>query len=338
MRSDMNLMMDCFARSAQRLKVVITVAVCLVCAVATVQAQMAFPNKPITVINPYPPGGFTDNLTRVIVAEAGKILKQAMVVENKTGSAGKIGLNAILGAPPDGYTIGISVPGALGVFPLLDPKYATLDSRYAPLTIAVKTYYGIAINPSVVPARNMKDFIRWAKENEGKVSYGSIGLGSSFHLWSEVFSTSAGISPVHVPYRGEANVINDMLGGQLQFMVASAAVKQHVQVGKLIFLATTGPERWDAFPEVPTFKELGMPEMETSAWFAFIAPTGVPATVLAQLEAALVQAIRTPSVTLAIQTQGYMVAGGGSDDLAATVARERKQIAAVIKARNLKFD
>jgi tripartite-type tricarboxylate transporter receptor subunit TctC len=301
-------------------------------------AQATFPTRLITVINPYPPGGFTDNLTRLIVSETAKILGQPIIVENRTGAAGKIGLDAILNAPRDGYTIGVSVPGALAVFPILDPKYASLHTRYAPLTLAVKTYYGVAINPNVVPARNMKDFISWAKGNERKLSYGSIGLGSSFHLWSEAFAAAAGISPLHVPYKGEAHVINDLVGGQIHFMVASAAARPFVQSGRLLVLATTGAERWDAFPDVPTFKELGMPEMETSAWFAFIAPAGVPPEVLAKLNAALTRAIKLPSVTAAIQSQGYIAVGSSAEELASTVGRETKQLAAVIKTRSLKFD
>ncbi len=298
----------------------------------------AFPSRTITVINPYPPGGFADNVTRAVATEAGKILGQSMVVENRPGASGKIGLDAILNAPKDGYTLGIAVPASLALFPVLDPKYAKLHEQYQPITMAVRTYTALAINPAAVPARNMKDFIAWAKANDGKVSYGSAGVGTSYHLWAEAFSLAAGIVPVHVPYKGEAPATSDLLGGQIQFALVTGVAQSNVASGKLLLLATSGAERWNIFPNVPTFRELGMPEVENSGWLGFIGPGPMSRDVVEKLNGALVQALRGPSVEKVLGTQGYVIVGSKPEELAAAARRDGEALGRVIRERNLKLD
>ena len=146
---------------------------------ATLANAQGFPTKPILLINPYPPGGFADNVARIVAQEAGKILGQNIVLENRPGASGKIGLDAVLNAPKDGYTIGLGVPGSLSLFPVTDPKYADLLTRFSPITLAVRGYLALAINPAVVPARNIRDFAAWLKANEGSTSFGSAGQGTS---------------------------------------------------------------------------------------------------------------------------------------------------------------
>ena len=279
-------------------------------AIGSTALAQGFPNKPIVMINPYPPGGFADNVARVVSQEAGKILGQTIVLENRPGASGKIGLDAVLSAPKDGYTLGLAVPASLSLFPVTDPKYADLLSRVTPITMAVRGYLALAINPAVVPSRNLRDFAAWLKANEGKASYGSAGMGTSYHLWAEAFNMAAGVSPVHVPYKGEAPALTDLLGGQINFMMVTGAAKQHVDSGRLIILASTGEERWTAlYPNAPTFKESGYPEVVSSGWLGIVGPAGIPPDVLARLNGAFVQALQSPEVTKVLGSQGYAVVG-----------------------------
>lgn len=300
-----------------------------------VNAQ-GFPTKPILLINPYPPGGFADNVARIVAQEASKILGQSMVLENRPGASGKIGLDAVLNAPKDGYTIGLGVPGSLSLFPVTDPKYADLLTRFSPITLAVRGYLALAINPAVVPARNIRDFAAWLKANEGSTSFGSAGQGTSYHLWAEAFNMAAGVSPVHAPYKGEAPALTDLLGGQISYMLVTGAAKPHVDSGKLLVLASTGAERWTAlYPSAPTFKESGYPQVESSGWLAFLAPTGVPADVIAKLNSALVQSLKTQAVEKALASQGYSVVGSSPEFLLETTKREGDTLRTVIKSRGI---
>jgi tripartite-type tricarboxylate transporter receptor subunit TctC len=301
-------------------------------------AAQGFPNKPVTLINPYPPGGFADSVARVIAQEAGRILGQTMVLENRPGASGKIGLDAVLNAPKDGYTIGLAVPGSLSLFPVTDPRYADLHSRVTPITMAVRGYLALAINPAVVPARNIRDFAAWLKANEGKASYGSAGLGTSYHLWAEAFNMAAGVSPVHVPYKGEGPALNDLLGGQIQYALVTGAAKQHVDSGRLLVLAVTGDERWTTlYPSAPTFKESGFPQVVSSGWLAFVGPAGLPADVVARLNGALKQALQSPAVGKVLEAQGYVIVGSTPEYLLETSRAESRTLGEVIRSRGIKL-
>ncbi|MBL8382623.1 MAG: tripartite tricarboxylate transporter substrate binding protein [Burkholderiales bacterium] len=308
-------------------------------AAASVVSAQGFPARPIQLINPYPAGGFADNVARVVAQEAAKVLGQSIVVENRPGASGKIGLEAVLGAPRDGYTIGLAVPASLSLFPVTDPKYANLHSRISPVTMAVRGYLALAINPAVVPARNIRDFAEWLKANQGKASYGSAGQGTSYHLWAEAFNLAAGVTPVHVPYKGEAPSITDLIGGQIHFAMVTGAAKPHVDAGKLMVLAVTGAERWTAlYPSAPTFRESGFPQVEASGWLGIIAPAEVPAEVIGRLHAAFVQALKAPAVEKALAAQGYSVVGSTPEFLLATARREAQTLGEVIRARGIKLD
>lgn len=298
-----------------------------------------FPNRPITIINPYPPGGFADNVARVIAQETGKILGQSMVVENRAGASGKIGLDAVLNAPRDGYMIGLAVPGSLSLVPVTDPRYANLHAQITPITMAVRGYLALAINPAQVPARDIKAFAAWLKANEGKAAYGSAGVGTSYHLWAEAFNMAAGVNPTHVPYKGEAPALTDLLGGQIQYALVTGAARQHVESGRLMVLATTGAERWTAlYPNAPTFKESGYPQVESSGWLGFVGPAGLPADVLARLNGALVQALRSPEVEKLLGAQGYSVVASTPQYLLDTTRREAEQLGQVIRSRGIKLE
>ena len=314
-----------------------TCAFALSFAVFALHAQ-AWPTKPVTLIVPFPPGGFTDNVTRAASQELARALGQPVIVENKSGAGGRIGTDAILAAPKDGYTIGLGVPATLSLLPIIDPKYANLTRQYAPITIAVRGYLGIAINPAHTKARTFKEFVANAKANPGKVAYGTPGAGTSYNLWGEVVADAAGFDPLHVPYKGEAPALNDLLGGQLQFMMVTGAAKPHVDAGKLLILATTGPERWSIFPNAPTLKEAGVPDIVASGWLAYIAPAGVPKDVLDKLNAAFAQALKQASVEKVLGNQGYTVVASKPEELASLVQSETARFGAIIKSGRVKLE
>jgi tripartite-type tricarboxylate transporter receptor subunit TctC len=304
---------------------------------ASVHAQ-GWPAKPVTVIVPFPPGGFTDNVTRVVSQELAKALGQPVVVENKAGAGGRIGTDLILNAPKDGYTIGLAVPATLSLLPIIDPKYADLSRRYAPITVGVSTYMGFAINPEQTKMRSFQEFVAYARANPGKVSYGTPGVGTSFNLWAEVVAGAAGFDPLHVPYRGEAPALTDLAGGQLQFMIVTGAAKPFVDSGRLAILATTGAERWSLFPNAPTLKEAGVPDVVASGWLAYIAPAGVPQDVMDKLNAAFRTALRQPSVEAALGSQGYSVVASRPEEVTSRVQSETALFGKIIQSGRVKFD
>ena len=297
-----------------------------------------WPAKPITLIVPYSAGGFTDKVSRVLSLELGKALGQPVVVDNRSGASGRIGTDAILSAPKDGYTIGLGVPATLTLLPLIDAKYSSLSKNYSPITIGVSAYLGLAVNPEHTKARTFKDFVAYAKANPGKVAYGTPGVGTSFNLWAEAVGIAAGFDPLHVPYKGEAPALTDLLGGQLQFMMVTGSAKPYVDAGKLLILGTTGPERWSIYPNAPTFKELGISGLEASGWLAYIAPAGVPKDVMDKLHAGFMQALKQPSVEKALVDQGYAVVASKPEELTHLVQKEPKVFGAIIKSGRVKLE
>lgn len=298
-----------------------------------------WPSKPITLVVPFPPGGFTDNVTRAVSAELTKSLGQSVIVENKSGAGGRIGTTAVINAPKDGYTIGLGVPATLSLLPVIDPKFAKLGQQYAPITIGVRGYLGVAINPEKLPMRTFQQFVEYAKANPDKLSYGTPGAGTSFNLWGEVLAEAAGFKPLHVPYRGESPALTDLLGGQIQFMLVTGAAKPYVDSGKLLVLATTGAERWSAFPNAPTLKETGIAsDVLASGWMGFIAPKGTPQAVIDKLNAAFIHALRQPSVEKVLTSQGYTVVASKPEALTRLVGDETKRFEQVIASGKVKLE
>ena len=321
-----------FTRSALALG-----SVFMLMAAGSVHAQ-GWPAKPVTLIVPFPPGGFADNISRVVGLELGKVLGQSVIVENKAGAGGRIGTDAMLNAPKDGYTISLGVPATLSLLPIIDPKYANLSSRYVPLTIAVRGYLGLAINPEKLPVRTFRDFVAYAKANPGKVAYGTPGVGTSYNLWAEVIAEAAGFDLLHVPYKGEGPALTDLVGGQLQFMVVTGAAKAHVDSGRLHILATTGPERWSIYPNAPTLKEAGFDTLIASGWLAFIAPAGIPKDIQQKLNSAFAQALKSPTVEKALGGQGYSVVASKPEELTTLVQSEAARFGKIIQSGRVKLE
>lgn len=338
MRSDMNQMMDCFARSARGLMVVTAAAVCLVCAVTTAQAQTAFPNKPITVINPYPLGGFTDNLTRVIVAEAGKILKQAMVVENKTGSAGKIGLNTILGAAPDGYTIGI-MPTTVGTFTLMAQNLG-----YDPMEDL--TYIGgVAETPSIIivrkdsPVRSFADLVAMARTRSGGINVGSGGVGGAGHLVILTLGKLNNFPVTHVAYKGTAPAVNDLLGGNIDAAsMAIGGVKGQVDGGVVRPVLVASVKRNPLLRDVPVMEDMGMKGVNGGVGYVLAVPSKTPREIVERLHGALDRVLQDKEVVERMQSLSFVPTRTTLPEARKMVEEQTTTWAPIIKDLGLKLE
>jgi len=195
-------------------------------------AAQEWPARTVTILVPYPAGGVADAVARAVATQATTELKQSFVVENRTGASGRIALDQLIRAEPDGYTLALAVPALLSLLPITDAKYADLDKKFTPITIAVETYFGLAINPQKTPAQNFQELMRSTKARSGQLTYSSAGAGTSYHFWSEAILKEAGINALHVPYRGEAPATTDLLAGIVDFTLVTGAGKGLADDGK----------------------------------------------------------------------------------------------------------
>lgn len=306
-------------------------------AVAPARAQDPS-TKPITLIVPYPAGGFADYVTRTIGSGLARALGQTVVVDNRPGASGKIGIDALMRVPADGNTLAAVVPAILSLLPVFDPKYRNLSEQVTPVTLAVRARTALAVNPNAIPVRDMREFAAYLKANPGKLSYGSHGAGTLSHLWGEQISQSLGGDATHVPYKGEAPAVNDLLGGQVQFVLVTGSVKPLVDAGKLKLIAVSGVGRWPLVPDVPTFQELGMGSIDPSGWLAFVAPRALPAAALERLHAGFARALADPEVRKLLDAQGYDIVGSSPAELAAVAQGQTETFAKLYKSGRIKLE
>ena len=277
---------------------------------ALAQAQ-SYPNRPVVMIVPFAPGGSTDVIARVVADAMRYPLGQSVIAETRAGAGGSIGTAAIAKAAPDGYTIGMGTASTLAINP----------AAYKNLSYDVRTDLvpvgGIAAVPNIMtvnaelPAKNMAEFVALAKAQPGKFSYGSSGNGSVSHLMGEQFKLASKTDLVHVPYRGIGPALNDAIGGQIQVLFDNLPTSlPHVQSGKLRALAVSGPKRLVVLPDVPTFGELGMEDLNWMAFFGMVAPARTPPAVIARLNDALNKALNEPTVREKLKAQQAEVTGG----------------------------
>lgn len=298
----------------------------------------AWPDKPVTIIVPYAPGGLTDTVTRVLAEEVGRQLGQPVVVDNRPGAGGKIGTEAVSRAPKDGHTIGLAVPGTMVYLPATDKSFALQPlEAFEPITMAVDTFNVLVVNKGVAPSGKFKEFLEHAKANPGKLNFGTPGAGTSFHFNSVLLSQKLGISGTHVPYRGEAPALTDLATGAIHFMLAGAGAKQYVEGGRILPLAVAARRRVSAYPDVPTFHELGI-DFKTDGWVGYIAPKGVPVAVLQRLNEAFTQAIQKPKVQESLAGMGYVPVGSSREEFKATMARNTETVRQLVASGAVKLD
>ena len=246
-----------------------------------------YPSKPIRIIVAYPPGGGTDVLARLVGKYLNDSVNQSVVIENRAGANGGIGLDFVAKSPPDGYTL-----LAIAAGPLNDDNL----KLFSAVTLFAAPAYTLVVNPSV-NANSVKELIALAKAQPGKLAYGSTGGGAASHLSAELFKSMAGIDLLHVPYKGVGNAVTDLLGGQVQVMVApTQSVMGHVKSGKLRALAVTGAKRSPSAPELPTMAEAGVPGYESVGWFGLMAPAGTPREVVLALNREINRFLQLPEV------------------------------------------
>lgn len=309
----------------------------LILGTAPAQAQWA-PTQPIRIIIPYAPVGTSDIIARLMSERALERLGQPFVLENRPGASTQIGTAAVAKAAPDGHTL-LLVANTFAVNPSL---FASLpyDSAkdLAPITYAGVTPHTLLVHPSL-PVKNLKELIAYAKERPGKLSYGSVGNGTSFHLGMEQLKKQTGTFIVHIPYKGMGQVLNDLLGNQVQVAFANTPnAVPYVESGKLRAIGMAHPTRAAQLPDVPTIAEQGIARFESNSWYVFFAPGGTPANVLERLNTALVAILREPAIEAALTKQGVQVMATTRAQAAAFIAAETAKYAEVVKFSGAKPD
>ncbi len=306
------------------------IGLCAALAPSMTSAQ-DFPNHPIRLIVPFPPGGPNDIIARTIGQRMSEILKQPIVVDNRGGQGGVLGTDMIAKSAPDGYTIGIVSAGALAISPSMEKvAYDTLKDLQ-PITLVAKVPEMLVVATSV-PANNMKELVALAKAQPNKLNFASSGPGSLPHLAGELFKLTAKIDITHVPYRGAAPAVNDLLGQQVQMVFLDLPILlPQIKAGKLKPIAVGAPQRVPSAPDVPTTTEVGMPNLQTENWYGMVAAAHTPAPIVAALNKATVEAMKDPAVVSKLSSQGANLIGDTPEQFGTFIASETKKWAKVIK-------
>ena len=307
----------------------------LICAAAPALAQ-TFPSKPVRFVVPFAPGGQSDVVARTVGQKLSERWGQPVVVENKAGAATTIGADYVAKAPADGYTI-LLAPAPFVITQYAYPKLP-YDSRrdFTPVTLLVTNPLVVAVNPARVAAKTFAEFVALARQDPGRLAYGTPGNGSLPHLAVELFRLQAGIDTLHVPYKGGGPAVLDLVAGQIAFMFASPLeVMPNVKAGKLTVLGVTSDRRVSYWPDVPTLKESGYKEYEAYAWFGVVAPAATPKDIVARLNADIVAVLKSPDVAERLAAQGADVAATTTEEFGRFLAAEHARWSAAVKAANV---
>ncbi|MFL6836000.1 MAG: Bug family tripartite tricarboxylate transporter substrate binding protein [Bradyrhizobium sp.] len=290
-----------------------------------------FPTKPIKLIVPFPAGGPNDIIARVVGQKMSELTKQAVLIDNRGGQGGVLGTDAVAKAAPDGYTIAISSAGALAISPSMEKVAYDALKDFAPVTL-VATVPEMLVVATNVPAHDMKELIALARAQPGKLNFASSGPGSLPHLACELFKLTAKIDIVHVPYRGAAPAVNDLLGQQVQMTFLDLPViLPQIKAGTLHPIALGAPERAPTAPDVPTTTEAGMPDLIIENWYGMVAPAGTPPAIIARLNKIATEAMADPLVKEKLAAQGATLVGGTPEHFRGFIDAEIKKWAKVIK-------
>ena len=340
MRDDCDLPVPRIAFVSVGLRDTTLIAACLgfaACAVA-----QPYPNKPVTLIVPVNAGGPADILARTAAPQLSKILGQPVIVENRPGASWKIGTHALLRAPRDGYTLSVVSSAVLTLNPLIDRAIGYDPLRdFTLLTHATDGSDVLVIHPSV-PAKSLQELVAYARANPGKLSYGSGGSGTSIHFSTQGLLLKLGIIATHVPYKGDAPALNDLLSGHIQMMLPYAGVAApFVRAGKLVALATSGSKRSAMLPDVPAYNETGIAKLKdysNTRWLGFAAAAGIPPEASRKLQEALVGALRQPEVKQKFAAEGIDVVASTAEEFTAFIRAELEGKRKVIESGAIKFE
>ncbi len=326
--------MNTFARTVLALTAGLTVLA------GAAQAQASdYPNKPIRVVVTFPPGGSTDVVVRMLVPRLNEKLGQQVVVDNRPGAGGNIGLTAVARAPADGYTLGVGAAGGLSANVSL---YAQMPfdpiKDFKPVTMLAAIPFVLIGHPSVA-AKTQRELITLAKATPGKLSIGHGGNGTAMHLSAQLFGQMSGAQFVEVPYRGSGPAALDVLAGQVPLAIVDLpSALQHIKAGKLIAYAVTSPQRLPMLPDVPTVSESGLTGYDSTGWFGVVAPAGTPAPVVARLNAEITAALNDNEIKASMRNLGVEPAPGTAAEFEAYIKSETVKWARVIKTSGTKLD
>ncbi len=309
------------------------------CALAAAAHAQAYPAKPIRLVVGFPPGGGIDFTARLIAQGLSEGLGQPVVVENKPGAAGVLAAGEVAKAAPDGYTLVLANIGPFALAPnMMQPRPYDPVRDFTAIGQIVSTYFVAAV-PVALPPRTMREFVVWAKANDGKVNFASGGNASITHLNGELVNMVAGTRMTHVPYKGSAPALADLIAGQTHIMIdVGAVLTPQVKAGKLRALAVTGAERDAQLPDVPTMREAGFVELETAGWQGLMGPPGMPREIVARLAAELAKTLARPDVRKKFAEAGTPVSERGPGEFAAFVAAENQRWLPVIKASGARVE
>jgi tripartite-type tricarboxylate transporter receptor subunit TctC len=304
-------------------------------------AQESYPNKPVKLIVPFAPGGSTDIVARLVADRMQRTLGQPVVVDNRAGAGGTIGAEVVARAAPDGYTIGMGTVSTLAVNPVL-LKSSRLDpvKDFAPITVLASIPSVFSTNPSL-QVQNYKEFVALARSKPELLTSGSPGTGSIGHLIIEAMNDELKVQVRHIPYRGMGPVINGALGGETQLLLDQyPSSAPHIRAGKLVPFAVAAEQRLSGLPNVPTFKELGHPELNQLGitWFGLVAPARTPAAIVARLQAAAVEALKDPALQARLKDMSVQPVGNTPEQFGAMIAASLASVRSVVKARKIEAE
>jgi len=292
-----------------------------------------WPSRPVTIIVPFAPGGATDIVARLLAEELRQRFGQPFIVENRTGAAGNIGIEAVVRAPPNGYTLLFGTMGSLTTNPHLypDAKFR-IDRDLVPISQTFKVDHILVVNPKL-PVKSVADLVAYAKANPDKVKYGSAGVGSSVQMFAVLLEMRTGVKMVHVPYKGSAPALNDVVAGHIDMLMDSVPTSlPQIEAGNTRPLAITSGTRNKRLPNVPTMMEAGVPDYDTAAWGSLMAPAGTPADIVAKLSTAVQEAYRKPQVQKEFADRGVEAIASTPEHLAELMKRDTELWGQVVKA------
>ena len=312
---------------------------CTACLAAPALAQNTYPTKGLRVIVPFPAGGASDALGRMVAQHLGQTWGQTAIVENRPGAAGNIGAEAGAKAAPDGYTLTLAAAGFMAVNPSIYPKL-NYDSAndFQPVVLLVKAPLLLVVNPKV-QAQNAREFIDLAKRSAGKITVGNGGTGTAQHLGSVSFGMAAGVDLAHIPYKGSAPATTDLLGGVFDAQFDNlVTLVPHVKSGKIRALAVSSTKRVPVLPDVPTLAESALPGFETGTWYGIVAPRGTPKPIVDKLNAEILRMLAQPETREKLISMGLEPAGNSPAEFETLIRSEITKYAAIVKTANVKAE
>jgi tripartite-type tricarboxylate transporter receptor subunit TctC len=314
-------------------------SLCALLAFPLLVAAQSYPNRPVRLVVPFPAGGTTDILARAIAQKLSEALGQQFVVDNRPGAGGNIGADIVAKSAPDGYTL---LMGTVGTQAINVSLYAKMPydaaKDFTPVVLVAGVPNILVVNPSV-PVHTVADLIKLAKDKPGAINFASSGNGTSIHLSGELFKVSTGVQMSHVPYKGSAPALTDLIGGQVQVMFDNLpSALPHVKAGKLRAVAVTSTKRAPALPDVPTIAESGVPGFEATSWFGILAPAGTPRDIVTKVNAEANKALQSPEMKEKLLSQGAEAAGNTPEYFGDYIKAETVKWAKVVKESGAKVD